>query len=84
MKEIVESLSNAPWSGDPFQTPMVINTLCSLKAIDCDNKKFTEATESLLNQRKYKICISFEIDHFYLYQYFVPVLNYRLLAQLLQ
>ena len=31
---------------------MLINTLCSLKAIDCNNAKFTEATENLLNQRK--------------------------------
>ena len=50
LKEIVGSLINAPWSGDPFQTPMVLNTLCSLKAVDCNTDKFTKAAEDLLSQ----------------------------------
>lgn len=51
LKEVTDSLLKTPWSGDPFQTPMLINTLCSLKAVDCNNEKFINATETLLNQR---------------------------------
>jgi hypothetical protein len=51
LKEVTDSLLKTSWSGDPFQTPMVINTLCSLKAIDCNDEKFVNATENLLNQR---------------------------------
>ena len=53
LKEIVQSLTAVPWSGDPFQTPMVVTTLCSLKAIDCENEKFAKAIENLLEQSKY-------------------------------
>lgn len=53
LKEIVQSLTAVPWSGDPFQTPMVVTALCSLKAIDCENEKFVKAIENLLEQSKY-------------------------------
>ena len=52
LKEISASLLSAPWSGDPFQTPMVVKTLCSLKAVDCNNEKFDKAVEDLLSQRE--------------------------------
>ena len=52
LKEIVQSLTAVPWSGDPFQTPMVVTALCSLKAIDCENEKFVKAIEILLEQSK--------------------------------
>jgi hypothetical protein len=51
LKEVTDSLLKTTWSGDAFQTPMVINALCSLKAVDCNNEKFVNATENLLNQR---------------------------------
>jgi hypothetical protein len=32
---------------------MVVKTLCSLKAVDCNNEKFDKAIEDLLSQREY-------------------------------
>lgn len=51
LQEVITSLNNAPWSGDAFQTPLLIRTLCTLKSIDKNNVKYCVAIENLLEQR---------------------------------
>lgn len=51
LKLLVHSLLSAPWSGDSFQTPVLISTLCKLKSIDFADVKCRNAVDNVLNQR---------------------------------
>ena len=49
---VVRSLFDANWTMDPFQTPTIIHTLCSLGAFaGYDDKKYANAVDALLEQR---------------------------------
>lgn len=51
MKDIVSSLYNSSWSYDAFQNPVLLSTLCRLRAVDIDNGKFIASVDQLLEQR---------------------------------
>lgn len=48
---IFDALMNAAWSGDAFQTPVLVSTLVQLRAVDISNEKFVNAVNTLLDQR---------------------------------
>jgi hypothetical protein len=51
LEEITDSLKSANWSGDAFQTPLLLSTLSTLGAIDSSDARFCKAVEVLLEQR---------------------------------
>lgn len=51
LKKVVSSLNNVPWSFDSFQTPLLLQTLCSLNSVNSTNEKIIDAIEHLLEQR---------------------------------
>lgn len=51
LRDVVASLKQTPWSGDAFQTPILVQTLCKLRAIDKDDPAYVEAVNRVLDQR---------------------------------
>lgn len=51
LQKVVNALSNVQWSFDSFQTPLLIQTFCSLNSINTSDEKFVDAVEQLLEQR---------------------------------
>ena len=51
LKRVVASLCATPWSGDAFQTPVLVQTLCKLRAVDRDEAKYVDAVQRVLAQR---------------------------------
>jgi len=51
VNQVVQSLYNTAWSGDPFQTPILIQTLCKFKSLDKNDPKFVNAVNAVLSQR---------------------------------
>jgi len=51
LNKVVEALNNVPWSFDSFQTPLLLQTLCSLNSVNSTDEKIADAIEHLLEQR---------------------------------
>lgn len=51
LRQVVQSLQRTPWSGDAFQTPILVQTLCQLRAVDKDEPAFAAAVDTVLSQR---------------------------------
>ena len=47
----IKSLKEAKWTFDPFQTPVLISTLCRTKSVDIGDMKYLQAVETILSQR---------------------------------
>jgi hypothetical protein len=50
-KKVVEALNNVQWSFDSFQTPLLLQTFCSLNSVNSTDEKIADAIEQLLEQR---------------------------------
>ena len=51
VNQVMQSLYNTVWSGDPFQTPILLQALCNFKSLDKNDPKFVNAVNAVLNQR---------------------------------
>ena len=51
VSKAIKSLKEATWTFDPFQTPVLISTLCRTKSIDIKDKEYLKAVETILSQR---------------------------------
>lgn len=52
LKDVCKALDPAlDSSNDPFQLPVLISTLCSLRALDTEDPRYSNAVERLLEQR---------------------------------
>ena len=51
LRLVVESLKRTPWSGDAFQTPVLVQTLCMLRAVHKDEPAFATIVDTVLAQR---------------------------------
>ena len=50
-KKVVDALNNVQWSFDSFQTPLLLQTFCSLNSVNSSDEKVADAIEQLLEQR---------------------------------
>lgn len=51
LQKVVNALNKVQWSFDSFQTPLLIQTFCSLNSVNTSDDKFIDAIEQLLEQR---------------------------------
>ena len=51
VKKAIETLKESKWTFDPFQTPVLVSTLCRTKSVSINDKKYVQAVETILSQR---------------------------------
>lgn len=51
LKKVIQSLYSTTWSGDAFQTPVLVQTLCKLRAVNKNDARFIEAVTQVVSQR---------------------------------
>ena len=51
VSKVVKRLMDSAWSGDSFQTPILVQTLCKLRAVDKNDVKFADAVDTVISQR---------------------------------
>lgn len=51
LKDVVSALYGSTWTGDPFQTSLLLSTLCKLNALTPNDPRFQHSLEISLEQR---------------------------------